>query len=119
MDMAYGCTHYDDGWFWSYYWQTLDVSFNGAVLYVESSGICNGNTPCYSTIQGAVNAAGSGSTIKIAGGSYGEDVSLGMPKNLTLKGGYNSTFTTQSSETTFHTMTISNGTAAVDKLELQ
>ncbi len=88
-------------------------------IYVSQDGTCNGNTPCYSTIQGAVNAASSGSTIKIAGGSYGEDVSLNTNKNLIVKGGYNSTFTTQSSETTFHTMTISNGTAAVDKLELQ
>ena len=118
MDMDYGCTYYDDGWFWSYYWQTLDVSFNGAVLYVESTGICNGNTPCYSTIQGAINAVSSGSTIKIAGGSYGEDVSLNTNKNLIFEGGYDSTFTTQSSETTFHTMTISNGTAVVDKLTL-
>jgi hypothetical protein len=80
MDMDYSCAYYDDGWFWSYYWETLDVSFNidENVFYVESSGWCNGNTPCYSTIQGAINAASSGSTIKIAGGSYGEDVSLGM-----------------------------------------
>ena len=118
MDMDYGCMHYDDRWFWNYYWQTLDVSFNGAVLYVESSGWCNGNTPCYSTIQGAVNAASSGFTIKIAGRSYGEDVSLNTNKNLIFEGGYDSTFTTQSSETTFRTMTISNGCAVVDKLTL-
>ena len=120
MDMDYGCTFYDDGWYWSYYWQTLDVSFNngGQVIYVEPSGTCNGNTPCYSTIQGAVDAANSGSTIKIAGGSYGEDVSLSTSKNLIFKGGYNSTFTTQSSETIFQTMTISKGTAVVDKLTL-
>ena len=98
-----------------------DVNFNigGQDIYVESSGTCNGNSPCYSTIQGAVNAASSGVTIKIAGGSYGEDVSLSTSKNLTFKGGYDSTFTTQSSETTFQTMTMSNGTAIVDKLTMQ
>ncbi|MFH1951160.1 MAG: hypothetical protein ABIL06_06060 [Pseudomonadota bacterium] len=88
-------------------------------IYVDSSGACGGKTPCYSTIQAAVDAAGSGSTIKIAGGSYGEDVSLSTSKNLTFKGGYDSTFTTQSSETTFQTMTVSNGTAVVDKLTMQ
>jgi hypothetical protein len=87
-------------------------------IYVSQDGTCNGNTPCYSTIQAAVNAASSGFTIKIAGGSYGEDVSLNTNKNLIFEGGYNSTFTTQSSETTFHKMTLSNGTAVVDKLTL-
>jgi len=87
-----------------------------STLYVESSGYCDVNTPCYYTIQAAVNAASSGSTIKIAGGSYGEDVSLDTNKNLIFEGGYDSTFTTQSSETTFHTMTISNGCAVLDKL---
>lgn len=100
--------------------EAVDSLEGASTLYVESSGICNGNTPCYSTIQGAVNAASSGSTItiKIAGGSYGEDVSLNTDKDLIFEGGYNSTFTTQSLETIFQTMTISNGTAVVDKLTL-
>ena len=87
-------------------------------MYVSQDGTCNGKSPCYTTIQAAVNAASSGSTIKIAGGGYGEDVSLSTSKDLTFKGGYDSTFTTQSSETTSHTMTISNGCAVVDKLTL-
>ena len=121
MDMDYGCTFYDDGWYWSYYWQALDVSFNigGQDIYVESSGTCNGNTPCYSTIQAAINGAISGSTIKIAGGSYGEDVSLSTSKNLTFKGGYDSTFITQSSTTTVNSLTISNGSITVDNLVLE
>lgn len=98
--------------------EAVDSLEGASTLYVESSGTCNGNTPCYSTIQGAVNAASSGSTIKIAGGSYGEDVGLNTDKDLIFEGGYNSTFTTQSSETTFQTMTISNGTAVVNKLTL-
>ena len=87
-------------------------------MYVSQDGTCNGKSPCYTTIQAAVNAASTGTTIKIAGGGYGEDVSLSTSKNLTFKGGYDSTFTTQSSETTSHTMTISNGCAVVDKLTL-
>ncbi len=88
-------------------------------VYVDSSGTCNGNTPCYSTIQEAIDAASSGFTIKIAGGTYAEDVILNTDKDLIFEGGYNSTFTTQSSETIFQTMTISNGTAVVDKLTIQ
>jgi len=96
----------------------ITTASTDTTIYVESSGTCNGNTPCYSTIQGAVDAASTGTTIKIAGGSYGEDVSLSTSKNLTFKGGYDSTFTTQSSETTLNTMTISNGVVVVDKLTL-
>jgi len=116
MDMDYDCADSTDDY--NLYWKTLDVSFNidENVLYVESSGYCNGNTPCYSTIQAAVNAAGNGDTIKVAAGSYNEDVILNTNKTTTIKGGYDPTFSTQSSETTFSTMTISNGCAVVDKL---
>ena len=120
MDMDYDCKYNDDGWFWSYYWETLNVSFDidENALYVDNSDSCSGNTPCYSAIQAAVNAASAGTTIKIAGGLYGEDVILDTDKDLIFEGGYNSTFTTQSSETVFETMTISDGCAVVDKLIL-
>ena len=121
MDMDYGCTFYDGGPKKSYYWEILDVSFyiDGQVIYVERTGHCGGKYPCYATIQEAVNAAGSGSTIKIAGGSYNEDVTLNTDKDLTFKGGYNSTFSNRFSETNLRTMTISNGTAVVDRLTLE
>jgi len=116
MDMDYDCADSTDDY--NLYWQTLNVSFNidENVLYVESSGYCDGNTPCYSIIQAAVNAAGNGDTIKVAAGSYNEDVTLNTNKTVTIKGGYDPTFSTQSSETTLHTMTISNGCAVLDKL---
>ncbi len=77
------------------------------------------NTPWYSTIQEAIDATGTDATILVGGESYDEDVSLGTPKNLTLKAGYDSTFITESSETTLHTMTISDGCAVGDKFILQ
>ena len=87
-------------------------------IYVDPSGHCGGKVPCYTTIQEAVNDASTGTTIKIAGGIYGEDVSLHTDKDVVFEGGYDSTFTTQSSETIFQTMTINNGRAVVDKLIL-
>ena len=92
---------------------------SAASVYVESSGSCGGNAPCYSTIQAAIDAASSGNTIKIAEGSYDEALSLSSSKDLTLQGGWDSTFTSQSSNTTVNSLTISNGSIEVDKLILQ
>ena len=122
MDIDYDCVYYDKGEaIWDSYWQTLDVGFNitREVLYVASSGTCDGKTPCYSTIQGAIDASGAAATILMAAGAYEEDVSLNTSKNLTLKGGYDSTFTTQSSYTTVNSLTTGNGYTVVDKLILQ
>ena len=122
MNMNYDCVYYEKGGaVWDFYWQTLDVDFKiiKEVLYVESSGTCNGETPCYSTIQGAIDAAGTAATIFIAAGTYEEDVNLNASKNITLKGGYDSTFTTQSSNTTVRFLTTSNGYTVIDKLILQ
>ena len=40
--------------------------------YVSPSGDCNGKTPCYSTIQEAIDAARNGAVILIAQGTYTE-----------------------------------------------
>jgi len=87
-----------------------DMTFYTAIIYVSSDGTCGGNTPCYTTIQGATDAADSGSIIKIAEGTYDEDLILETSNNLTLQGGWDSTFTTQSSNTTIRgSFVISNG----------
>ncbi len=89
------------------------------IVYVEPDGLCGGNTPCYSTIQSAIDAASSGSVIKIREGVYNEDPTLSSSKNLTLQGGWDSTFTTQSSNTTINSLTISSGVVTVDSMVIQ
>ncbi|MBC8176585.1 MAG: S8 family serine peptidase [Deltaproteobacteria bacterium] len=91
----------------------------GSTLYVDTSGSCGGNTPCYTTVQGAIDAAGTGATIKILQGSYSEDVTLSTSKQVTLSGGWNASYTTQSSTTTVNSLTISNGSITVDNLVLE
>jgi hypothetical protein len=90
-------------------------------FYVESTGSCGGKTPCYSTIQAAINATVSGATIKIANGSFDEDVTISGSSNLVLSGGWDSTFTTQPANSTVNSMTISNSevTVAVEYLVIQ
>jgi len=90
-------------------------------LYVEATGSCGGKTPCYSTIQAAIDAASSGDFIKIAQGTYDEDLSLNTSKNLTLQGGWNASFTSRSSTSTLNSMTLGNseGTVTAEYLVFQ
>jgi parallel beta-helix repeat protein len=58
--------------------------FTSANRYVDADGICDGYTPCYTTIQSAVNAASSGELVYIYAGIYNEHVIIN--KSLTLQG---------------------------------
>jgi len=122
MDMNYDCTYYDNGKpVWLSYWQTLDIDFNSIddVFYVELSGNCSGKLPCYSSIQGAVEAAGNFGTLQVTGESYHEHLDIQRSRKLILKGGYDSAFTSQSSYTRLKSLNISSGQVVADRLMLQ
>jgi len=70
-------------------------------IFVDPSGSCNGYTPCYDTIQAAVDSAVSGAVIKVRQGTYAESIMLNTDKSLTLQGGWDSSFTSQNPNTTF------------------
>ena len=71
---------------------TTDVSY----VYVNKNDeTCGGKTPCYTAIQTAIDAAGSGSVVKIAAGTYTETFILNQSKSLTLTGGWDSSYTGQ------------------------
>ncbi len=67
--------------------------------YVAPGGACNGYTPCYASIQAAVDAASHGDTILVAEGTY-TGVStrnthtqlVYLDKSLTIRGGYSTAF---------------------------
>ncbi len=75
------------------------------VRYVAPGANCGvGNTPCYGSLQAAVNAAVSGDVIRVAVGTYTDaqaDPGSGTPtlvyvlKTVILQGGWNSTFTSR------------------------
>lgn len=71
-----------------------------ADVYVEPSGSCGGKTPCYYTIQEAINASNTGDTIKLAEGIYAETFVLNSDKQLILQGGWDVGFTHQTPRTT-------------------
>jgi len=68
--------------------------------YVSKDGTCGGKTPCYTSIQAAINATSTGTVIRITQGTYSESIALNASKLLTLNGGWNSTFTSQAPNTT-------------------
>ncbi len=89
------------------------------VIYVDPTASCGGNTPCYSTIQAAIDAASTGATIRIAQGSYNEDLTFAASKSLTIQGGWNSSFTSRLSDSTVKSMTISNGCVITEYILIQ
>lgn len=44
--------------------------------YVDSAGFCGGQSPCYTTIQSAINDASAGDMIQVLAGEYTENISL-------------------------------------------
>jgi len=96
-----------------------DKTFSSAVIYVDPAGICNGNTPCYFTVQNAIEAAVNEAIIKVAAGTYDEDIDCVENKEIAIMGGYDSAFTTQSSVSIIKgIIQITKGTVVIDKLEL-
>jgi len=71
-------------------------------IYVnKNDDNCGGKTPCYTSIQAAINEASTGAVIRIAQGTYSEPITLSTAKSVTLRGCWNSTFTSQTPNTTF------------------
>jgi hypothetical protein len=90
------------------------------IIYVAREGSCAGKIPCFSSIQGGINAANNSVTIEITQETYDEDVVLNSPKQVTLRGGWDLTFTTIQSNTTINgSLTISNGKLIVEKIILE
>ena len=91
-----------------------DKTLSTTIVYVESTGSCGGNVPCYTTIQEAIDDVISAATIKIAQGTYDEDIVMDRTHNLTFSGGWDSTFTNQLSDTFINSLNIDGLSGAVE-----
>jgi hypothetical protein len=60
------------------------ISPAATTRYVDGAGVCGGNSPCYTTIQAAINASSPGDTINVFAGTYAEQIDIN--KALTLLG---------------------------------
>ncbi len=89
------------------------------VIYVESNGECGGKNPCFSTIQDGIDSADTYSVIKISEETYDEDITVDQV-NVTIQGGWNSTFTSRTSTTTVRSLTVgSSGAVIAEYLVIQ
>ena len=62
---------------------TATVSQAATILYVNTTDpTCQGHSPCYSTMQAAVDAAQAGDTIRIQAGTYQEQVNISGKNNV-------------------------------------
>jgi len=78
----------------------LDIAAPLAVDYAQPGGNCGaGNTPCFTTIQAAIDALGTGGTVNVIGGTFNESPNLNKSATVNINGA-----------TTINGFTISNGT---------
>jgi hypothetical protein len=89
-------------------------------IYVSKDDHCGGNKPCFPHIQNGIASASIPATIKITGETYIEDILLDFSRQLTLQGGWDTSFTSDSSYTTIDgSLTIKHGTMIVEYIILQ
>jgi hypothetical protein len=93
-----------------------DITVN-AMFNLKPARIA-GSTPAYfTTLKGAHDGAGSGNTIEAKGTDFPESLTVSKP--LTLIGGYDSSYTTNSGFTTVNGLTIGGGSLTVENLQIQ
>jgi len=85
------------------------------IIYVDPSGVCDNNIPCYDSIQKGVDSADTYAAIKAAQGTYAESFVLDSAKLVELQGGWDPTYTSISGRSTVRTMKISNGKVTINQ----
>jgi len=103
------------------YTKTITVlALAETIIYVSQDGVCGNKGPCFATIQNGINSAVAPTAIRITQETYNENVILNSPKELTIQGGWDSTFTTDLSNTVIKgSLTISDGTLIVENVILE
>ena len=78
------------------YRKRTEELLSSSVVYVSpTDNTCGNNSPCYATIQEAINEASTGAVIKVCEGAYNETPVLNQSKHITLNGCWNPSFTGQ------------------------
>ena len=60
----------------------IDVTTPPLLVHADPTGACGGNTPCYTSLQTAIDTVAAGGEVRYYGGTYHESVTL--DKNATL-----------------------------------
>ncbi len=85
MDMDYDCAHYDGGWWYSFYWQTLDITYDveptvtntGATNITSTSARLNGEVTSTGGENPTVHIYWGDNDGGTTTGSWDNDVNLG------------------------------------------
>ena len=86
----------------------LDKVESIKIYYVCKQG-CNGASPCYSTIQAALDDALGGTIIKVCEGIYSEAPDWNSSGTITMTGGWNEEFQSQPGTTQVFAPRSTNG----------
>jgi hypothetical protein len=106
-------------------WQVYDQSDQafaiiGDSIYVAQVGQCGGKAPCFPNIQNGIEWASVPSAVHISQETYNEDMTLESDQVIILSGGWDTSFTSNSSFTTINgSITITNGTLVIEKIILK
>jgi parallel beta-helix repeat protein len=94
------------------------TTMHAAIIYVDHEGLCDGNVPCYTTINAGINEAGTGDTVYVYNGTYYENVVvnttidlIGEDMNNTVidAGGSGNVINLSADEVTISGFTIQHG----------
>ncbi|MCP4650269.1 MAG: hypothetical protein GY853_09365 [PVC group bacterium] len=83
-------------------------NFLFAETYVESTGHCNGETPCYNSLNNGIQNTSTGDLIYFSSEVFNENVNI--DKNITINGGWDST---PSNDSTNAPVTVINGKISI------
>ena len=105
---------------WTYAYPGNVIAPTVYVAQNAQNGQCGSKTPCFATLQSAINSAKTHTMINITQETYNENVVLNGAKVLSGDGGWDSTFTNCLWWTTIHgSLTISDGTLLVEGISLK
>jgi len=102
-------------------WRIFDNCLSDCVFAEDCGGPLNvgkSDSCDYSTLQDAIDAANSGGTLNIQEGIYSEHLTS-TPKTVILRGGWDETFSTNSSTSTVNSLTVTDGKVIVENLVIQ
>lgn len=97
---------------------TYPILFN--IAFISKNGLCNSNTPCYSSIQDGIDAAENGITIKSTSDNFTENIVITSDKNLIIQGGCDATYSSCDGFTLIDgTLTIASGTLKIKNIVIK
>jgi hypothetical protein len=102
------------------FWSTIPEPVPYIPVYVAQTGNCGDKAPCYHVLQTGIDSVESFSVINVTQETYTEHIVFNGPKFLSLRGGWDLTFTDSSSYTVIEgSLTINSGKLIVEYVTLR